>query len=198
MLALQAVGVNTLDSSVFLWLNLGRDAPEALVWLAMACSRWLPAVLLMALLPLAALGGPRGRRTVWLALLGMGLAWAAAALLKHSVAAPRPFMLGLGTDWLGHSGGNGFPSSHASVAAAFAASALLGGWPRTLRWALALAGALVCWSRIAVGVHFPSDVLAAMLLGSLCALAAQAAAAWLTARRARAKSRWAARSGQTS
>lgn len=31
MLALQAVGVNTLDSSVFLWLNLGRDAPEALV-----------------------------------------------------------------------------------------------------------------------------------------------------------------------
>ena len=111
MLALQAVGVNTLDSSVFLWLNLGRDAPEALVWLAMACSRWLPAVLLTALVPLAALGGPRGRRTMWLALLGMGLAWAAAALLKHSVAAPRPFMLGLGTEWLGHSGGNGAAGS---------------------------------------------------------------------------------------
>ena len=84
MLALQAVGVNTLDSSVFLWLNLGRDAPEALVWLAMACSRWLPAVLLMALLPLAALGGPRGRRTVWLALLGMGL-WPLVFVLLDAV-----------------------------------------------------------------------------------------------------------------
>lgn len=169
MLALQAVGVNSLDSSVFLWLNLGRDAPEALVWLAMACSRWLPAVLLTALVPLAALGGPRGRRTVWLALLGMGLAWAAAALLKHSVAAPRPFMLGLGTEWLGHSGGNGFPSSHAAVAMAFAVSMALGPWRWPWRAAAVLCGLLVGWSRIALGVHFPSDVLAAALLGTACA-----------------------------
>ena len=136
MLALQAVGVNSLDSSVFLWLNLGRDAPEALVWLA---------------------------------LLGMGLAWAAAALLKHSVAAPRPFMLGLGTEWLGHSGGNGFPSSHAAVAMAFAVSMALGPWRWPWRGAAVLCGLLVGWSRIALGVHFPSDVLAAALLVTACA-----------------------------
>ena len=198
MLTLQAPSMDAWDRTVFLWLNLDAHSPDVVVALAVWTSRWLPGVALAGLL-LALVAGPvRWRRSVLTMAAAMALAWLGASLIKQGVTAPRPFMLGLGTDWLAHSGGNGFPSSHASVAAAFAASALLGGWPRTLRWALALAGALVCWSRIAVGVHFPSDVLAAMLLGSLCALAAQAAAAWLTARRARAKSRWAARSGQTS
>ena len=198
MLALQAAHVYALDRTLFLWLNLDASSSGAAVGLALAASRGLPAAAALGLLLALALGPAPWRRNLLTAGAAMALAWLGASLLKRGITAPRPFMLGLGTDWLGHSGGNGFPSSHASVAAAFAASALLGGWPRTLRWALALAGALVCWSRIAVGVHFPSDVLAAMLLGSLCALAAQAAAAWLTARRARAKSRWAARSGQTS
>ena len=198
MLIIQASDMHASDRALFLWINLDPHSPASLVSLAVLVSRWLPAVGVAGLVLALLLGPRRWRRAVLSTAAAMALAWLGASLIKQGVTAPRPFMLGLGTDWLGHSGGNGFPSSHASVAAAFAASALLGGWPRTLRWALALAGALVCWSRIAVGVHFPSDVLAAMLLGSLCALAAQAAAAWLTARRARAKSRWAARSGQTS
>ena len=78
-------------------------------------------------------------------------------------------MLGLGTEWLGHSGGNGFPSSHAAVAMAFAVSMALGPWRWPWRGAAVLCGLLVGWSRIALGVHFPSDVLAAALLGTACA-----------------------------
>lgn len=62
-----------------------------------------------------------------------------------------------------------FPSGHATTA--FALAAVLALWyPRgTVAW-LALA-AVVGWSRIALGSHFPSDVLAGAVLGTAVTLA---------------------------
>jgi membrane-associated phospholipid phosphatase len=62
-----------------------------------------------------------------------------------------------------------FPSGHATTA--FALAAVLSLWyPRwTAAW-LALA-AIVGWSRIALGSHFPSDVAAGAILGAAVALA---------------------------
>ena len=45
----------------------------------------------------------------------------------------------------------------------------VGPWRWPWRAAAVLCGLLVGWSRIALGVHFPSDVLAAALLGTACA-----------------------------
>ena len=183
MLTLQAPSMDAWDRTVFLWLNLDAHSPDVVVALAVWTSRWLPGVALAGLL-LALVAGPvRWRRSVLTMAAAMALAWLGASLIKQGVTSPRPFALGLGTDWLGHSSSNGFPSSHASVATAFAVSALLSGWAPAARWALALAGLLVCWSRIAVGVQLPSDVMAAMLLGAFCAVAVQGTARWLSARR---------------
>ena len=198
MQTLQSVGMYGWDRAAFLWLNLDAQSPSVLIALAVGASRWLPTLAGLGLLVALLLGPARWRHALLTMATAMAMAWLGASLIKQGVTAPRPFMLGLGTDWLGHSGGNGFPSSHASVASAFAVSALLSPWPRAVRGCLALAGALICWSRIAVGVHFPSDVIAAMLLGGLCALLAHAAAGWLLARSARARQRGLARHGQTS
>lgn len=183
MLIIQASDMHASDRALFLWINLDPHSPASLVSLAVLVSRWLPAVGVVGLLLALLLGPRRWRRAVLSMAAAMALAWLGASLIKQGVTSPRPFALGLGTDWLGHSGGNGFPSSHASVATAFAVSALLSAWPAPARWALAAAGVLVCWSRIAVGVHFPSDVMAAMLLGALSAVAIQGAGHWLHARR---------------
>jgi membrane-associated phospholipid phosphatase len=57
-----------------------------------------------------------------------------------------------------------FPSGHSATAVVGAVS-LARLWPHA-RWALGLLGALIAFSRIYVGVHFPTDVAAGVLLGA--------------------------------
>lgn len=166
--------MNALDQAVFLRLNLSAPAPEWLVEAARVGSLQLPHWMVAATLAVALVGRqPSWRTQAWRVLLAMALAAVAAALLKRGLQYPRPFALGLGTQWLPHGTAAGFPSAHGSAAMAFAVSAALApvGWPAR---ALMLAAALVMsWSRVALGLHFPSDVLAAWCLGTLCALVVQ-------------------------
>ena len=87
-------------------------------------------------------------------------------ILKHLVERPRPWLTVEGlTPLIAEHDPNSFPSGHTS--ASFAAASA---WCRTLprRWmgvtAVVLA-ALMGFSRLYVGVHFPSDVLACSAAG---------------------------------
>jgi undecaprenyl-diphosphatase len=56
-----------------------------------------------------------------------------------------------------------FPSGHATVA--FACATVLALAVPRLRWPLFALAALIAWSRVYVGVHYPGDVLVGALLG---------------------------------
>lgn len=99
----------------------------------------------------------------------------AAQAIKHLVGRARPHLLAGDGAFHFHaltlgSAEASFPSGHA--ASAFAAAVALG--YMAPRWRMALLGAalLVGLSRVIVGAHYPSDVLAGAALGS-------AVAAWL-------------------
>lgn len=160
------------DTPLFLWLNASAASPEWVLKLALFATEQLPALLLAGAVG-AFIVGDRGiRRAVIRVVMAMAIAWILARLGQHLWPMPRPFALGLGTQWLPHGNSAGFPSTHSSVAFAFAAAvtAVAGRW--YLASVALMLAALVAWSRISLGLHFPSDVLAGAAVGM--------ASAWLS------------------
>jgi membrane-associated phospholipid phosphatase len=114
---------------------------------------------------------PVARRSWWLWCAALAAAGLAETLAKHAVGRPRPAV-----------GSMGFPSGHATAAAAFGAlliyiasrESLPRGQRRVTYAAVALLVAGVGLARIILDAHWASDVLGGFLLGTGFA----AAAAW--------------------
>jgi undecaprenyl-diphosphatase len=91
-------------------------------------------------------------------------ALAVASLIGHVVFETRPFISDLSTRLLiNHSADNSFPSDHTTLA--FGAAGAMLYWRRTLGFLLLVLATLVGVARIYVGVHWPSDILGAAVIG---------------------------------
>jgi undecaprenyl-diphosphatase len=121
---------------------------------------------------LAAFGGTTGRRAALSGLIALVVGVVSSEVLKNLVMQPRPFLALPDVRLLvvGPPSSYSFPS--VNVAYAFAASSgaslatrrLLGRIPAWGWASLALATAIT-YSRVYVGVHYPSDALVGALLG---------------------------------
>ncbi|MCI8870006.1 MAG: phosphatase PAP2 family protein [Lawsonibacter sp.] len=166
--------LRNLDGAVLLWIQefLRNDVLSAVLkpytMLGNAGLLWIAASLAM-------LCFRRTRRAGCAALLAMALGLLCTnVVLKHLAARPRPWLDVAGLVPLVHEPDpNSFPSGH--TCAAFAAA---GAWSRTLperrmgTAGLILAGCMGL-SRLYVGVHYPSDVIAGAAVGLLCAWCAR-------------------------
>ena len=153
------------DRALFLWINAQPGAAAWLIELARRVSGTLPAVV-AALVITGAVVRPTWRRPVLAALLALALTWLAVRGVRLALPLPRPGALGLGVQWQPQGLRPAFPSMHASTAFAFAAALAVSGL-RTAAAAAWLAALAVGWSRVFLGLHFPSDILGGLVLGSL-------------------------------
>lgn len=103
--------------------------------------------------------------------------------LKHSIKRERPFDTCSDIDKATSAPGYSFPSGHTSTAFATATSLSMA-YPKwyviapSLVWASA-----VGYSRMHLGVHYPTDVFAGALVGSGCAYITHRANKWLNKKR---------------
>jgi len=127
----------------------------------------------LAVLFLAARGAAHAawRRASLAAVLSAGLALAVGKVISELVDRARPFVADPHGVHLfaGHAADPGFPSDHATAAFAIAVAILL----RKRGWGIAalVAATVLSLGRVALGVHYPSDVLAGAAVGSAAALA---------------------------
>ncbi|MBS0429788.1 MAG: phosphatase PAP2 family protein [Proteobacteria bacterium] len=151
------------DTHLFLLMTAGPSPAAWLLPVASAIAEggaWLCA----ALMGWAAWRQPRDRGYLLAALAMAGVASFLAHALADRIGLPRPFVLGLAPAHIAHGPSPAMPSTHATVmcfiALAFAAR------PTLRRWApaAALLALATGWARVYVGVHFPSDIAAGLVL----------------------------------
>lgn len=152
------------DIMWFRWMGAGQtDCPRRLrCAIVIAHWSWLPlaAVLGASMVFRAGAAGPVLQAVVVATLLQV--------LVKRfakKLSSQRPFSLGLCANHLHHSNRGGMPSTHAAVMACLAGalSPWMTIWPETTL--LPCIALITGWARVHAGAHFPSDVLAGLLLG---------------------------------
>lgn len=166
----------SLDADILLWVN-GHYADwlDTIMWLISCQRTWYP---LYALLLGFIAWRYRSWRTVLLVVLAFVVAiglsdWITSGLIKPWVARLRPTHepaldpLHLVHGYVG--GRYGFCSSHAANTMACALLFSLIWKSRTATVGLMTWVAAVCYSRMYVGAHYPSDIIAGLLIGALLA-----------------------------
>ena len=159
--------VEQFNQAVFLIINANPN-PEMWMlnlarFLAHYASYAIPIVLLYAWL----YGERPARVHVAMAYLTVLLAMGMNLLIAYLWFHPRPFMLGLGTNFMKHAPDASFPSDHMTTASAVAWVYVLAR-QKVLRVFFALLALAVGWARIYLGVHFPLDIMGSMGV-ALCA-----------------------------
>ena len=152
--------ISDWDVPIFLWINNGL-ANVYLGWLFSVLTRLGSTGITLIACALLYFSGRRKEGTVLF--VSVALVTLIVLALKLVVPRPRPFTAIPSTIVFGRDSGSSFPSGHTMriFASAYIFSKF---WPR-FRIPFYLIASLVGFSRIYLGQHYPSDVLAGILMG---------------------------------
>lgn len=160
-------GLQAADAWIFHLINRSlQNRPFDLLMPVLSTKEYLIAPALALILCLALRGGRREWLLLLVGVAAVALGDQGANLLKAIFHRVRPCHVLPDVHLLSGCGGSfSLPSNHASNMFALAAV----GWLtlRRWRWALPLLAAAVAYSRIYLGVHYPLDVVAGALWGSV-------------------------------
>jgi len=158
--------LEAFNNALFLMINGTPALPAWQIDAGLLIAVYFIHLLWVLLIAIWLKGDAHQRSVVLHACLVVLLGSIAKDLLSLFWQHPRPFVIGLGYTFLAHAPNSSFPSAHATTCFGIALTLLFG----HLRWPGALALLISCavaWSRVFIGVHYPLDMLGALITASL-------------------------------
>lgn len=160
--------LNQIDTILFIFfnVNLANSVFDVIMPFVTYKQTWYP-VWLVAIVGLLWKGGKRGRWIVLIVILAVASAdLIVNRLMKPSFQRIRPCnVIEEAHLLLGKKSSKSMPSSHA--ANFFAVATVFSYFYRKYQWVFWFLASMVAYSRVAVGVHYPFDVLVGAICGSI-------------------------------
>jgi len=161
------VNILSVDQNILIWLNgflVGKNPALDFVvkFLAAYLIYALPIVLIILWFVY-----PNKRKALFMSVLGGALAWfvITKSIVPHIWFRARPDLAILGAkEILFHRPDYSFPSDHATMLFGLTFGLYVFGWKKAGNWFLVFA-ILITLCRVAVGVHFPLDVIGGAISG---------------------------------
>ncbi|UTF61422.1 phosphatase PAP2 family protein [Gilvimarinus sp. DA14] len=160
--------VHQLDTLAFMWLHVTKRFPyrRTVRWISRCGDGPLYATIALALI---AFDVPQSETFLFMGLCCYALDVSLYLVLKNAIKRDRPAVkIDVFESWITPSDQFSFPSGHTAAAFVFA-YLILAFFPAFALAAYVLA-CLIGMSRVLLGVHYPSDIVAGAALGTGCAM----------------------------
>jgi len=158
-----------LNYFLFLAINASGQASDTAVVAARFAAQWLVFLPPAVIAGLWIWGAPPGRGALIATsiglLVGLGINQIIGELWSH----PRPFMVGIGRTLMAHTPEASFPSDHATFVWSLSLGLIATRYWRIWGWSFVMAGLLVAWARIYLGLHFPFDMAGSFVVSLVAA-----------------------------
>lgn len=155
---------DNINHSLFSLIHAGPGLGGIRLVTAVAAAEWLILLVPATLVLMWLRGAPEVRAVATRAVLSVGFALLANGIVALVWFSQRPFVVGLAENVLQHDGDSSFPSDHATIMFTMAFVLISSVHTRSVGIWLALAALATAWARVYVGVHFPLDMVGALLM----------------------------------
>jgi undecaprenyl-diphosphatase len=171
-----------LDHLNLLWFSLINADAGLQGWrlaLGIFAAKWLILLVPIGLAGMWMNGRPGQREAATRALAATVFALALNAVIGLLWYHARPFAIGAGHAYLQHAADSSFPSDHGTIMFTVALVLACSRTPAARRFGLSMLplALVVAWARVFLGVHWPMDMLGAVVVALGVALLFQSAAA---------------------